>query len=70
MKNIIFFLSFIISYSLFSQANLSGTWQGVLFRDGLKENESLIFYVDLTFSGKEISGKTRPSHSSILPALR
>ncbi len=59
MKSFIFFFSFIVTVSVFSQANLSGTWQGVLFRDGLKDSESLIFYVDLTFSGKEISGKTR-----------
>ncbi|MES2587513.1 MAG: OmpA family protein [Bacteroidota bacterium] len=53
-----FFITCLSAFS-FSQANLSGVWQGVLLRDGLKESEALIFYIDFKISGKEISGRTR-----------
>ncbi len=55
---IIFFAG--ICFSQNSNVNpIQGTWKGVLFKDGHKESEALVFYLDLVIKGLEITGRTR-----------
>jgi OmpA-OmpF porin, OOP family len=59
MKFLVAIIFGLFSSILFCQNPLTGLWKGVLLRDGFKEKESLVFYLDLKINEKEISGKTR-----------
>jgi OmpA-OmpF porin, OOP family len=54
----LFFFILIIN-SAFSQAKLKGVWQGIMQRDGMKENDAHVFYIAFLEDGKTITGKTR-----------
>lgn len=43
----------------FAQTNFSGIWQGIMQKEGGKENESTIFYVSISSDGKVLTGKSR-----------
>lgn len=55
------FLLFILIFSCtaFAQPHLEGVWQGVLQKDGAKENESVVFFLELDVNGKTVTGKSR-----------
>lgn len=42
-----------------AQSNLKGVWQGLLMKDGAKENESVILFLELEVNGNNLSGRTR-----------
>ncbi len=57
-----FFLVFFFAFSAWfasSQTNLSGLWQGVLMKDGAKELEYTVFFLQLDVQGNNVTGKTR-----------
>jgi len=42
-----------------ANTNYNGTWQGVMVRKGYSMDKGTVFYLDLTISDKDISGKSR-----------
>lgn len=48
-----------LAFRTAAQAELKGDWQGVLLKDGAKDDESTIIFLHLEISGKTVSGKTR-----------
>lgn len=50
------------SFQLLAQPVLKGVWQGVLLKDGEKETESTIIFLELEVNGKTLSGKTREEY--------
>lgn len=60
MKIVLYLIfSFSFYFSNFSQFKLKGVWQGVLLRDGQKEKDAQVFYVNFIEEGKSVTGKTR-----------
>lgn len=59
MKYLFFSIALLFSEAFLSQTNLNGLWQGVLLKDGAKENEAIIIYVNLSNNSGVLSGKTR-----------
>lgn len=63
MKIVITGLILLFGRICFLQSSISssvqGTWKGVLLKDGQKEKEALVFYLDLVIKDNEITGKTR-----------
>lgn len=59
MKVICTLIVFSFTHFVSSQANLKGVWQGVMLKNGAKDSESTILFLDLDTDGKTINGKTR-----------
>lgn len=52
-------LIFLSSFSSWSQVNFNGVWQGIIVKDGYKNEQALLFYTNFNISDKVVSGKTR-----------
>lgn len=59
MKSFLIVVFALLASTLMSQTNFAGLWQGILIKDGSKEKESAIFYVNFQVDGTTVSGKTR-----------
>lgn len=57
----LFYLNIITLFTsyLFCQNNLNGVWQGVLLKEGEKQTQSALFYVQFEIQNGLLSGKTR-----------
>ncbi|MCE3296939.1 MAG: hypothetical protein K0R65_2653 [Crocinitomicaceae bacterium] len=59
MKSCFILVFTLFSFILAAQANFKGVWQGIILKDGFKEKESAIFYVNFLPDGTTLTGKTR-----------
>lgn len=59
MRILYVFIFLLISLFAHSQTNLSGLWQGVMMKDGAKELDYSIVYLQLDVQGNGVVGKTR-----------
>jgi OOP family OmpA-OmpF porin len=61
MKHLSLLILFIMSTSasLLSQQELKGVWQGLMVRDGIKEEQGMILYAQFEITDGSLSGKTR-----------
>ncbi len=60
MKNGLFLVFSLLATLLSAQQTpFKGLWQGIMLKDGLKEKEAVIFYVNFQVDGSAITGKTR-----------
>lgn len=61
MKTLIFscFLFFLSTFCGLSQVDFNGVWQGILVKDGSKNEQGSILYTNFTINGKTVEGKTR-----------
>lgn len=59
MKSFLIVVFALLASTLMSQTNFAGLWQGIMLKDGLKDKESSLFYVNFQADGTSITGKTR-----------
>lgn len=61
MRHLIFFCFLLISSTFFglSQVDFNGVWQGVMVKDGAKNEHGSLLYADFTINGKTLEGKMR-----------
>lgn len=55
-------IALFLSLQIAAQHQLKGVWQGILLKDGTKEAESTIIFLELDVNGKTVSGKTREEY--------
>ena len=59
MRVFLFIIVVFITSFYNTQTKIKGVWQGVLLKDGQKESDALVFYVQFSEEGKNLIGKTR-----------
>ena len=61
MRNLIFFFFtlFIPIVSAFPQVDFTGVWQGIMVKDGYKNEQGSIIYLQVTVDGKKVAGQSR-----------
>lgn len=52
-------ISILIAFPISAQVDLSGNWQGILQRDGMPNDKSVIIYATFTLKDGILEGKTR-----------
>lgn len=46
-------------FQSWSQSDFNGVWQGIIIRDGYKNEQSILFYTNFQINDGKVSGKTR-----------
>ena len=61
MRNLLFFfLPLILPFiSAFSQVDFTGVWQGIMVKDGYKNEQGSLIYLQFSVEGKKVEGKSR-----------
>jgi outer membrane protein OmpA-like peptidoglycan-associated protein len=60
MKHLlVIFLLFFVRFVSNGQANMAGTWQGIMIKDGTTAEQASLIYLTVQINGETIEGKTR-----------
>ena len=61
MRNLLFFFLPLIFpfFSAFSQVDFTGVWQGIMVKDGYKNEQGSLIYLQFSVEGKKVEGKSR-----------
>jgi hypothetical protein len=61
MKTVVLFccIALISFQSFLSQEKFNGVWQGLIIRDGQKQEQATLFYTNFIITSGVITGKTR-----------
>ena len=66
MRNLLFFFLplFFPFVSAFSQVDFTGVWQGIMVKDGYKNEQGSLIYLQFSVEGKKVEGKSRDEVSN------
>jgi outer membrane protein OmpA-like peptidoglycan-associated protein len=56
---LVIFLLFFVRFVSNGQANMAGTWQGIMIKDGTATEQASLLYLSIQINGETIEGKTR-----------
>jgi outer membrane protein OmpA-like peptidoglycan-associated protein len=56
---LVIFLLFFVRFVSNGQANMAGTWQGIMIKDGTTAEQASLIYLTVQINGETIEGKTR-----------
>ena len=59
MRSILFILFLVTSRNYFAQTDFGGVWQGIMVKDGFKNEQGTILYAIFAINSGIIEGKTR-----------
>lgn len=59
MRPILLIFFFLISWNCSSQTDFNGVWQGIMVKDGFKNEQGSILYTSFTVNSGIVEGKTR-----------
>jgi len=59
MRPMLFIFFFLIGWSCSSQTDFNGVWQGIMVKDGFKNEQGTILYASFTVNNGIVEGKTR-----------